>query len=142
MKKVIKLTENELKHLVLESARRILAEDENFGIDEVPEECDEYPGIGPELSQKERWDDYDEAQREHEVNTLNDHPDLYDEPEGYETPENFGWRDDEGDMPMGFEPDDADSNLEQAVAEAVNRVLMKESRKARRAGMPRRSKRM
>ena len=142
MKKVIKLTENELKHLVLESARRILAEDENFGIDEVPEEYDEYPGIGPELSQKERWDDYDEAQREHEVNTLNDHPDLYDEPEGYETPENFGWRDDEGDMPMGFEPDDADSNLEQAVAEAVNRVLMKESRKARRAGMPRRSKRM
>ena len=142
MKKVIKLTENELKHLVLESARRILAEDENFGIDEVPEEYDEYPGIGPELSQDERWNDYGEAQKEHEVNMLNDHPGLYDKPEGYDTPEDFGWRDNEGDMPMGFEPNDEDSNLERAVAEAVNRVLMKESRNAKKAGMPRRPKGM
>lgn len=134
MKKVIKLNESELRHLVHESVRRILAEDESLGFDDMPEEFDgeDYPGIGPELTQDERWDDYDEAQREHEVNMLNDHPNLYDKPEGYEIPKDFGWQDgnDESDEPMGFDPMDDEEPLEQAIAEAVNRVLMKESRKA------------
>ena len=76
MKKIIKLNESELKHLVKECARRIIAEDETFG--DMPEDFDgkDYEGLGPELSQDERWNDYDEANREHEVNMLNDHPNL------------------------------------------------------------------
>lgn len=131
MKKVIKLTETELKRLVAESAKRILAEEESLGFDGMPEEFDgdDYPGLGPELSQPERWDDYDAAQAEHEANMLNDHPNLYDTPEGYDSPANFGWpkEDSDEDEPMGFDQPE-DPELERAIAEAVNRVLTKEKK--------------
>jgi len=130
MKKVIKLTETELKRLVTESAKRILAEEESLGFDGTPEEFDgdDYPGLGPELSQPERWDDYDAAQAEHEANMLNDHPHLYDKPEGYDVSDDFGWpKEDDENEPMGFDQPE-DPELERAIAEAVNRVLTKEKK--------------
>lgn len=141
MKKVIKLNESELKHLISESVKRILAEDEDFGHG-VPEEFDgeDFQGMGDEMSQDDRWRDYDEAEKEHEVNMLNDHPHLYDKPEGYDISDDFGWQSgsDEGDEPMGFESmgdeeGSEDPELERAIAEAVNRALVKESRKNRQA---------
>ena len=134
MKKVIKLSESELKHLISESVKRILAEEEDLGHG-VPEEFDgeDFQGMGDEMSQDDRWRDYDEAEREHEVNMLNDHPHLYDKPDGYDTAKNFGWRDSEADEPMGFDTiNDEEPELERAIAEAVNRVLAKENKKQQR----------
>lgn len=138
MKKIVKLNESELRTLIKESVIRIL-EDEMIGDDSIPmddngfggeepmgddpmggEESfapsdEEYEGIGPELSQDDKWADYDKAEDEFR----NSHSDDFDWPTegGAEGGEPLG------EDPMGGEQPISDEELSGVVAEAIRRVL-------------------
>ncbi len=116
MKKTIKLTESEFHNFIRESVARLLKEDEITGdipltdedVPDIPEEDDTYDGIGSELSQEERWNDYDKAEEE-----LANDGDWF-RPEGEEI------------EPLDTEePTDDIDELGNIVSEAIKRVLNK-----------------
>lgn len=120
-KRIIRLNENEFKKILTESI--MMLKEQEIGLDNLPEnDYDDYDGIGDELSQEDRWADYDKATMENEIDMLNDHPNLYDNVPGYE--EYDGWHDDEDyyddeDDYAGIE----DELISEAIRKSLNRNL-------------------
>ena len=105
MSKVIRLNERQLNTLISESVKRILHEDEEIG-------------LGAELSQNDRWADYDRAEQEHIDNIKTDYPERFSAPEGYynrkgaDYSQELSWDDEDFDPTNSYNPYDTDENFD------------------------------
>ena len=105
MSKVIRLNERQLNTLISESVKRILHEDEEIG-------------LGAELSQNDRWADYDRAEQEHIDNIKTDYPERFSAPEGYSNrkgadySQELSWDNEDFDPTNSYNPYDTEGNFD------------------------------